>query len=98
MIRTLGRNNVRGKKVKNPVRQLHHAYSFAVRTDPGGAVADAPFIFFETVLADHEAARATPAELLGFFAAVADVVAAFPFPISLWGIFIFHCTSPQTQS
>ena len=50
---------------------LHHVDPFAVRADPGRAVADPPFVFFEAGGAYLKSAAAVPAEGLFLFAAVA---------------------------
>ena len=49
-------------------------HPFAVRADPGGAVAHAPLVFLEALRADLEAADAVPAEGLFLLAAVAAKV------------------------
>ena len=57
-----------------PKKSVCHADPAAVRTDPGGTVADAPEIFAKALLADLEAAGAvkTIGQLL--LAAVADIL------------------------
>lgn len=45
---------------------------FAVRADPSGAVAEAPFVFFEALGADLKPAWAVPAEGLMLFTTAAD--------------------------
>ena len=46
---------------------------FAVRTDPGRAVADAPFVFGKAFRADFKTTGATPAKGLFLFATVTGV-------------------------
>jgi len=48
--------------------------AFTVRADPGGAVADAPFILIKTVGADGKTATAAPAERKFFFAAMTGII------------------------
>jgi hypothetical protein len=48
--------------------------AFTVRANPGGAVADAPFILIKTVGADCKTATAAPAERELFFAAMTGVI------------------------
>ncbi len=48
--------------------------AFTVRADPGGAVADAPFVFSKTVRADCKTATAAPAEGKFFFAAMTGII------------------------
>lgn len=67
---------------------LHHADTLTVRTDPGRAVRNTPFVFLKTFLADLEATRATPAKLLFLVAAMTAVFAELSTTISgLFGIF-----------
>jgi len=48
--------------------------AFTVRADPGGTVADAPFILIKTIRADGKTATAAPAERKFFFAAMTGVI------------------------
>ncbi len=52
---------------------FHHVDSFTVRTNPGRAIGDAPFILGKTFRADFKTATATPAEWFFLFAAVAMI-------------------------
>jgi hypothetical protein len=99
---------IRGLKVKSRSREssgkrslpesLHHADPFAIRADPGRAIADAPFVFFKTFLANHKAARTTPAEFLFLLAAMTDILAASSFSVPTWAVFCtLHDTSCCTQ-
>jgi hypothetical protein len=48
--------------------------AFTVWADPGGAVADAPFVLCKTVRADCETATTTPAEGKFFCAAMTGII------------------------
>jgi len=69
---------------------LHHVHPLAVRADPGGAVAHAPFVFLETIRADLKAAAATPAEGFFLFAAVATKLFFPPATTRRFGGLLFH--------
>ena len=71
---------------KDHLKALHHSYTFTIWTDPGRTVAYPPFIFLKTFFADHKTTRATPAELLFFFTAMAAETSA-----SLLSVPLFTC-------
>jgi hypothetical protein len=77
---------------------LHHDHPFTVRTDPGRAVTDTPFILLEAVLADLKATGATPTKFLFFFAAMAAVFTKAATAITLLlSRCISHLTSLSSQ-
>ena len=72
-------------------------HPFAVRADPGGAVAHAPLVLLEAFRADLEAAGAVPTEGLFLFAAVAAKflpAAATAFTVVLFA----HGLSPHVRA
>ena len=72
-------------------------HPFAVGTDPGGAVADAPFVLLEAVRADLKAAAAVPAEGFLLFAAVAAELLLPPStPDRFACLSLVHGASPTT--
>ena len=72
-------------------------HPFAVRADPGGAVAHAPFVLLKAFRADLEAAGAVPAEGLFLFAAVAaKLLPAAAAALTL--VLVGHGLSPRVQA
>jgi hypothetical protein len=79
-------------------RVSHHANPLAVGTDPRRSVTDTPFIFLETLFADHKTAGATPAKFLLLFATVANVFALSTLAIALLlRILFIHFVSSVIQ-
>ncbi len=91
-----------GKDGKREGKVLRHPDAFAIRTDPGGTVADAPFVFLKTGIAYLETAGTTPTEHLFFLAAMTLVFAEFSLAIAAAGaagVLLGHArNSPFNQS
>ena len=71
-------------------------HPFAVRADPGGAVAHAPLVLLEAFRADLEAAGAVPAEGLFLFAAVAAKL--LPATAAFALVLVGHGLSPRGRA
>lgn len=55
--------------------ELHHADALAVRTDPGRAIGNSPFVFLKTFLTDLETTWATPAKFFFLITAMTPIFA-----------------------
>ena len=49
---------------------LHHVHPFAIRTYPGGTIADAPLVLIETLWANFKPANTTPTKRFFLLAAM----------------------------
>jgi len=67
----------------NNIVLSHHADPAAIGTDPGGAVAESPFILRKTLRTDLKTAGAVPAERQLPAAAMADKIFAAPPPLAV---------------
>ncbi len=73
-------------------------HPFTVRTDPGGAVTDPPFVFLKTFRTDFKAADAAPAKGLFSLAAMAGIAVSAPSAAFSRGCHFFICNSLSSHA